>query len=148
MGTQLLFIGLSLCLFTACVCDDSSRVLHSTTLGFPHVGSNKDFSTFTAFVNITFAIPVDACSPIQSVHGHAVVVSAGDCFVETKMRNAQEAGAVLVIITDPNDSGSVAFMSNFDSSTILIRGECGAMVSLRVSQVCRRVWILLIIHSV
>lgn len=90
---------------------------YSTTLGFP----NEDIFELTA--ELVQGIPLDACDTIETATGKIVIVTQGNCCLETKMRNAQNAGAIALLLFYGDGYGHSIYTNNYnDNVGISIRG--------------------------
>jgi hypothetical protein len=98
---------------------------------------------------IRFAEPIDGCEPfvLQSATGSVAVMQRGGCAFDTKVTNAQNAGAAAAVIIDTNDEMSppglgeggktipVAMISKKDGAALLERkSEMSLQMSITMLQ--------------
>ncbi|KAG6580370.1 ER degradation-enhancing alpha-mannosidase-like protein [Phytophthora cinnamomi] len=82
------------------------------------------FKASRAFPNMELVVadPVDACSevsnlPEERLRGKIVLAQRGECFFETKARNAEKWGAAGVIIVNTEDDDLVMVMGGVDENS-------------------------------
>jgi hypothetical protein len=92
---------------------------YTPSLGFPR-DTPDDFQ-----INGTIKIghPFDGCSKLDDVSGYIVLLEGNTCYIETKMENAQKAGAIGVILF-PYSSGisHARYITNLGGKDINIGG--------------------------
>lgn len=111
-----MFAIIALCLSQATLYGGEAEDLtfDCVSLGYP---SDGIFSMVAALVS---AEPTDACGPIQSASGKLVVVSAGGCFFETKLKNVQDSSATAMMLFSGDGSGSSIYVNNLDMTRFSI----------------------------
>jgi hypothetical protein len=84
------------------------------SVGFASFGPEfKNFETFEA--GLAIADPILACSALNNaddVRDRIVLVKRGTCYFEEKVRNAENAGALMVIVINSEESGVVNMASS------------------------------------
>lgn len=102
---------------------------HAADLGYPKFANNRFNTKLNVFNNITIvsAIPWDACSKIDTDIGanltnFALLVNTGNCFIETKLANCQNAGAIAIILLNSDGTGSGAFINSLERVHLNIYG--------------------------
>ncbi|GMF37668.1 unnamed protein product [Phytophthora fragariaefolia] len=87
-------------------------------------GVTNTFKASRAFPNMDLIIadPVDACSevsnlPEESLRGKIVLAQRGECYFETKARNAEKWGAAGLIIANTEDDDLVMVMGGADENS-------------------------------
>ena len=89
------------------------------TVGTAAFGPRLSTSALTA--NVAATVPTDACTAISnasSVSGRIALIDRGACNFTVKVKNAQNAGAVGVIIGN-NVSGAPPEMGGFDNTIVI-----------------------------
>ena len=97
-----------------------------------HITSHANFGPWYEVLDATARIPSnsDGCVLNEDLTGHIAVIDRGNCFFSVKTRNAQNAGAVAVIILNNGEDNDISAMNcgdegcdDIDIPTVFITNE-------------------------
>jgi len=100
-----------------------------TALGSPFGAAIGQFANFAPSVTATYVVttPTNGCNPIsQNLAGEIALIARGACTFTTKVRNAQNAGAIGVIVYNSQQGDPVAMSQD---GTIPVPTISAVMVS-------------------